>query len=235
MAEWAQKVFWSEVDVKETEGGFQIFLDGRSVKTPLKAALDVPTHKMAMAIADEWRGLENEVDPQKIPITKLANAAIDKVAVQAEPIIEMLAEYATTDLLCYRATYPPALADRQEDIWQPLLVWFENTYSVTLQIGSGVMPIAQTPEILGQCRGVLRRFTNFELAAVYDLITLSGSFVIGLATADGQIDVSDAWRASRIDEDWQIQEWGEDEDAQSLATTRQKAFERAAFVLNLLK
>lgn len=235
MAEWTQKVFWSEVDIKEAQNGFQILLDGRNVKTPQKVILEVPTDKLAAVIADEWRGLENEVDPQKLPITKLANAAIDKVAVQSEPIIDMLAEYATTDLLCYRATYPVALADRQEEIWQPLLVWFENTHSVTLQIGSGVMPIAQAPEVLGACREVLRQYSNFELAAVYDLITLSGSFVIGQATAKGQIAVSDAWSASRIDEDWQIQEWGEDEDAQSLASTRQKAFERAAFVLNLLK
>lgn len=235
MAVWAQKVFWSEVSVAQSANGFTILLDERGLKTPLKAVLEVPTEKLALVIADEWRGLEKEVDPQKLPMTKLANSAIDNVAVQFEPIIEMLAEYAVTDLLCYRTTSPVGLADRQEQIWQPLLLWFEKNHGVTLNVGSGVMPITQSADVLGRCRGLLETYSNFELAAVYDLISLSGSFVIGLATADEYLTVSDGWSASRIDEDWQIQEWGDDEVARSLAQTRKIAFERAAFVLNLLK
>lgn len=235
MAEWEQRVFWTNVDVAATDGGYQVLLDGRGVKTPAKASLVVPTQKFADQIAVEWRSLENKVDPKKLPVTKLANAAIDKVAEQSETIIEMLAEYATTDLLCYRATSPKGLADRQEQIWQPLLNWFSDVHNVRLEVGSGVMPIRQSTAVLVDCAVLLKPYSDFELAAVYDLITLTGSFVIGLAAASGEISVADAWAASRIDEDWQIAEWGKDEDATSLAATRQQAFERAAFVLALLK
>ncbi len=235
MAEWEQRVFWSDVNVAATDDGYQVLLDGRGVKTPAKARLIVPTQKLADQIAVEWRSLENKVDPEKLSVTKLANSAIDNVAEQSEAIIDMLVEYATTDLLCYRATSPKGLADRQEQIWQPLLNWFSDVHNVRLEVGSGVMPIRQSTAVLVDCAVLLKSYSDFELAAVYDLITLTGSFVIGLAAASGEISVADAWTASRIDEDWQIAEWGEDEDATSLAATRQQAFERAAFVLALLK
>ncbi len=234
MAEWEQKVFWSEVDVAAHDGGFQVRLDGRVVKTPAKALLLVPTRKLADEIAHEWRSLDQKVDPEKLPLTKLANAAIDKVAVQSGAITAMLAEYATTDLLCYRATAPKGLADRQEQIWQPLLDWFTQEHDVRLEVGSGVMPIRQAAEVLPACTALLNRYSAFELAAVYDLVSLSGSFVIGLATASEHITASEGWAASRVDEDWQISEWGADEGALLLAASREKAFERAAFVLGLL-
>lgn len=235
MAEWEQRVFWSDVAVASGDTGFKVLLDGRDLKTPAKATLKVPTQAFADGIAAEWRGLEDKVDPGKLPLTKLANAAIDKVALQSEPIIAMLAEYGATDLLCYRATSPKGLADRQEQIWQPLLNWFSKVHHVDLEVGSGVMPIRQPTRVLTDCAALLKPYSHFELAAVYDLITLSGSFVIGLAAAQEKLASIDAWAASRIDEDWQIAEWGVDEDATSLASTRQKAFERAAYVLTLLK
>ncbi len=235
MAEWEQRVFWSDVNVTEVDGGYKVLLDGRDLRTPAKEVLQVPTRVLAETIAAEWRSLEGKVDPEKLPMTKLANVAIDKVAVQSEPIIDMLAEYATTDLLCYRATSPKGLADRQEQVWQPLLDWFAQTHGVRLEVGSGVMPIRQPTQVLAASAALLRNYTHFELAAIYDLISLSGSFVIGLATANEKLTAIDAWAASRIDEDWQIAEWGADDDASALAATRQKAFERAAFVLSLLK
>ncbi len=235
MADWEQKVFWSKVSITEAGDGYKVLLDERELKTPAKATLQVPTSALAEKIAEEWRTLEDKVDPEKLPLTKLANAAIDKVAVQFEPIIDMLAEYATTDLLCYRATVPKGLADRQEQVWQPLLDWFAQTHNIHLEVGSGVMPIRQPTKVLTASAALLKNCTDLELAAIYDLITLSGSFVIGFATASDRISVPDAWAASRIDEDWQIEEWGEDEDATLLAKTRQNAFERAAFVLTLLK
>ncbi len=235
MAEWEQRVFWSKVSITEAGDGYKVLLDGRDLKTPAKATLQVPTSALAEKIAEEWRTLEDKVDPERLPLTKLANAAIDKVAVQFEPIIEMLAEYATTDLLCYRATAPKGLADRQEQVWQPLLDWFAQTHNIRLEVSSGVMPIRQPTKVLTASAALLKNRTHLELAAIYDLITLSGSFVIGLATASENLSVPEAWAASRIDEDWQIAEWGEDEDATLLAKTRQNAFERAAFALTLLK
>ncbi len=234
MADWAQKVFWSEVTVGKVAEGYSVFLDGREVRTPLKSKLYVPTEALAVEISKEWASLEEKVDPEKLPLTKIANAAIDKVSVQSDAIIPMLAEYATTDLLCYRATRPVGLVERQEKIWDPLLNWFAKEYNVTLQVGSGVMPIEQPADVLDKCSDILRKYTAFELAAVYDLITLSGSFVIGLAAANKNLTVLEAWSASRIDEDWHAEEWGEDEEAQALALTRKEAFVRSIFVLDLV-
>jgi chaperone required for assembly of F1-ATPase len=235
MSEWAPKVFWTTVEIGEDQAGFKILLDGRALKTPSKAELLIPSRAMAEEIAKEWRLQEDKVDPSKLPLTKLAYAAIDKLLVQRDPIIEILAEYATTDLLCYRTTSPAGLADRQEQIWQPLLDWFEETHQIHLRVGSGVMPVQQSADVLERCEEILKSYSHFELAAVHDLIQLSGSFVIGLATVQGKLSVSDAWTASRIDEDWQIEEWGEDEEASSLAATRRKAFEHASFVLSLFR
>jgi chaperone required for assembly of F1-ATPase len=235
MSEWAPKVFWTTVDIGEDQTGFKILLDGRALKTPSKAEMLIPSKAMAEEIAKEWRLQEDKVDPSKLHLTKLAYAAIDKLLVQREPTIEILAEYATTDLLCYRATSPVVLADRQEQTWQPLLNWFEEAHNIRLKVGSGVMPVQQPMDVLDKCAELLKKYSHFELAAVHDLIQLSGSFVIGLATVEEKISVSDAWDASRIDEDWQIEEWGEDEEASELSETRRKAFEYAAFVLSLFK
>ncbi|KAB7613284.1 ATPase [Amylibacter sp. SFDW26] len=234
MADWAQKVFWSEVSVGKVAEGYSILLDGREVRTPLKSKLYVPTEAFAHEIAKEWASLEEKVDPEKLPLTKIANAAIDKVSVQSDAIIPMLAEYATTDLLSYRAVSPEGLVERQQMTWDPLLDWFAKEYDVTLKTGTGVMPVEQAPDVLDVCSKILQKYTAFELAAVYDLITLSGSFVIGLATAQKRIDVSTAWAASRIDEEWQIEQWGEDEEATSLTKARCDAFKRSFFVLKMI-
>ncbi len=234
MAEWAQKVFWSEVTVGKVEEGFAVLLDGREVRTPLKSKFYVPTEALAQEIAKEWASLNEKVDPEKLPLTKMANAAIDKVSVQSDVIIPMLAEYATTDLLSYRADGPEGLIALQKQVWDPLLDWFDDRYGVRLKTGAGVMPIEQAPDVLGVCSEILQKYTAFELAAVYDLISLSGSFVIGLAVADKHLSAEDAWTASRIDEDWQIAQWGEDEEATALTETRRVAFMRSFFVLELM-
>jgi len=234
MAEWAQKVFWSEVSVGKVADGYAVLLDGREVRTPLKAKLCVPSEALAQEIAKEWAALEEKVDPEKLPLTKIANAAIDKVSVQANVIIPMLAEYATTDLLSYRADGPERLVAQQQQAWDPLLEWFASEYGVTLKTGTGVMPIEQEPNVLAICSNILQKYTAFELAAVYDLISLSGSFVIGLATAEQKLAVPEAWAASRIDEDWQAEQWGADDEAVALAETKRVAFERSIFVLDLI-
>ena len=234
MAEWAQKVFWSEVTVGKVDDGFAVLLDGREINTPLKSKLYLPTKALAQEIASEWASIEDNIDSEKLPLTKIANAVIDKVSVESDGIIPMLAEYATTDLVCYRATKPAGLIKRQQEVWDPLIEWFANDYGVRLKVGTGVMPITQSPDVLDICSKALRGYTAFELAAIYDLITLSGSFVIGMAAADKKLSISEAWSASRVDEDWQMQEWGEDEEATELARTRQLAFERSSFVLDLL-
>ena len=198
------------------------------MRTPAKAALILPTQAMAGAIAQEWDAQETVVDPRTMPVTRGANAAIDKVRVQRAEVVELLAEYGDSDLLCYRAAGPDGLIQRQAAAWDPMLDWAAETMGARLFVGEGVMHVDQKPVALTRLAAEVATFDDFALAAVHDLISLSGSLVLALAVTRDAITVEDAWAASRIDEHWQIEQWGEDETATIAEKTKQTAFADAA-------
>lgn len=228
MNEWAAKRFWKEARVEQIEPGFTVSLDGRAVKTPLKSALVVPSEDLAAEIAAEWDAQEELINPLTMPATRFANAAIDKVSTQHTEVATMLAAYGETDLLCYRAQEPAGLIKRQEAAWDPLLDWAHSVYDARLRAGHGVMFVEQDPEALTALSQAVHAHSSFALAALHDLISLSGSLVIGLAAAHRHKSVDDLWAISRIDEDWQIEQWGDDEEASALAETKRVAFENAS-------
>lgn len=233
MTEWVAKRFWTEVTVAEVEAGagFQVLLDGRGVKSPGKRLLTVPSRTMAEAAAAEWAAQDEVIDPTTMPVTRTANSAHDQTAPQREGVIAMLAAYAETDLLCHRADAPETLVARQAQAWDPLLEWVAKTHGAELKVTAGLLPEDQPGESLDALRAAVAGYGNFGLTGLYDLITLSGSIVIGLAVADGRLDAETGWRVSRIDEDWQSEQWGEDEDAAALAATKRAAFLHAAQVV----
>lgn len=214
---WAPKRFWKEATVEPVDGGFAVRLDGRPVRTPLKAPLVLPTEALARAVADEWNAQEGTLRPETMPCTRAANSAIDKLSAQQAEVAAMLADYAGTDLLCYRAEDPPELAARQAAEWDPLLDWAAATYGARLTATAGVMHIPQPPEALTRLAAEVAALDRFRLAAFHDLVAISGSLVLALAVARGRLTAEEAWRASRLDEDWQIEQWGEDEEAAALA------------------
>ncbi|MCH2096060.1 MAG: ATPase [Rhodobacteraceae bacterium] len=224
MSEWAQKRFWTQTAVLDTDGGFGIGLDGRQVKTPAKAALTVPTRALAEAIVLEWDAQTELVDPTQMPMTRMANSAIDKVAVQRTEVADLLADYGDSDLLCYRAERPEGLIARQAEAWDPLLDWAARTLGARLEPRTGVMPKPQDPAALAALRGDVHRMDPFTLAAFHDLVALSGSLVIGFAALHGQSSGDNLWAISRIDEAWQEDQWGEDEEAQQTAEIKKSAF-----------
>lgn len=228
MSDWKPRRFWKSATVAPVEGGFAVLLDGRAVKTPAKAALVLPTEAMARAVAAEWDAQEKVVAPETMPATRAANSAIDKVGVQFEEVAEMLAEYAGTDLLCYRAEAPEALIARQAAGWDPLLDWARQRFAAPLVATAGVMFIAQPPGSLAALRAELLRQTPFQLAALHDLIAITGSLVLGLAVAEGRLSADEAFALSRIDEHWQIEQWGEDEEAAALEAAKHAALHDAA-------
>ena len=233
MSEWKAKRFWQEATVEEAEGGWQVLLDGRPVRTPLKSAMVLPTREMAVAVAAEWAAQEDVINPLAMPVTRSANAAIDKVAAQHAEVVAMLAAYAETDLLCHRADAPQRLVDQQNKGWNPILSWAEATYSAPLVVVSGILPAVQPPASLAAYADAVAAFQPFSLTALHDLITLSGSLVLGLSVANGQVAPITAWKLSRIDEDWQIAQWGEDEEATEAAEIKRAAFLHAASFLGL--
>ncbi len=228
MSDWKAKRFWKEAKPVQADGGFTVTLDGREVKTPAKAALVVPTLTMADAVAAEWDAQVDLIDPRTMPVTRGANAAIDKVATQFDEVVALLADYGDCDLLCYRAAGPQALVMRQAEHWDPLLDWAANTYGTRLFVGEGVMHVPQTRAAQARFRAELRALTSFQLAAAHDLISLSGSLVIALAVMRDQITPFDGWRYSRIDEHWQFEQWGHDEDAEAQEAIKHEAFLAAA-------
>ncbi len=233
MTEWKLKRFWTEARPEPAEGGFTVTLDGRPVKTPAKAALTVPTRAMAEAMAAEWDAQQDAVDPRTMPVTRAANAAIDKVAVQHGRVAEMLAEYGGTDLLCYRAEAPAELVARQEAAWDPLLAWARDALDAPLVTTRGVMHVPQPERSLQAFDAQVRALDPFALTALHDLVTLSGSLVIGLAAIHEHLPAGDLWQRSRIDEIWQEEQWGADEEAAEAARRKETAFHDAAIFFGL--
>ncbi len=231
---WKRKRFWTSTGVDEAEGGFTVTLDGRSIRTPAKAPLVLPTRALAEAVAEEWEAQQGEIDPASMPLTRTANSAIDTVARNHAAVAADLAAYGDSDLLCYRAEAPAALAARQSDGWDPWLAWSAGI-GAPLRVGTGVIAVDQPPESLARLASRVRALSPLELAAFHDLVTLTGSLVLGLALAEGLIEPDAAFDLSRIDEDWQAELWGEDEEAAESAALKRQALRDAARFLRLAR
>ncbi|PZQ96596.1 MAG: ATPase [Cereibacter sphaeroides] len=227
MSGWTAKRFWAAAHIDPLGEGFGIRLDNRVVKTPAKSPLVVPTLAMAQAIAQEWDAQIGKVDPETMPVTRAANAAIDKVATQFDEVVELLAAYGDTDLLCYRATGPEELVARQAELWDPLLAWSADSLGAPLIATAGVMHIDQPPESLARLTATVAAMDNFRLTGFHDLVAISGSLVLALAVVGGRLDAAGAWALSRLDETWQAELWGRDEDAEAAEALRLASFVQA--------
>ncbi|PTX57193.1 chaperone required for assembly of F1-ATPase [Litoreibacter ponti] len=228
MSEWAAKRFWEKTDVIEADAGYTVHLDGRGVRSPLKTPVVVPTRAMAEAIAEEWAAQEDKIDPLSMPVTRACNAALDKVAVQHAEVAQMLADYGDSDLICYRADSPEGLVAAQAEGWDPLVDWSATELGAPLQLRVGVMHEPQPPQSLAALHGHVERFDPFALTAVHDLVAISGSLVLGLAVTRERLEAQEAWDLSRIDEEWQISQWGEDEEAAAQAEIKRRDLLQAA-------
>ncbi|OIQ07480.1 MAG: ATPase [Rhodobacteraceae bacterium CG2_30_10_405] len=223
MSAWAPKRFWQNARVEPCDGGFTVRLDARPVRTPAKAALVVPSLTMASAIAAEWQAQQGTIKPETMPVTRSANAALDKIAPQFAEVAELIAAYGASDLLCYRATGPAGLVARQAAAWDPMLAWAAEALVAPLAVTAGVTPITQPAASLARLTAKVHACTPVELAALHDLVMISGSLVLGLAVTHGHADARTIWQLSRIDEDWQIEQWGQDHEAGESAALRRAA------------
>lgn len=224
MSDWKQKRFWTDVVTQEGPDGWIVHLDGRTVKTPSKAGLVLPTAALADAVAAEWQAQEGVIDPLSMPFTRSANAAIDKVAHQHGDVAEMLAAYGDADLLCYRAEAPEGLVIRQRQTWDPYLDWAADALGARLHPRVGVIHESQDPDVLELLSKHVHAMDEFALAAFHDLVSLSGSLILGFASAQDLHPSPVIWAASRIDETWQEEQWGEDDEALKAAEIKKMAF-----------
>ncbi len=207
------KRFYREVTARRADGGMEVCLDGRPIKTPAKAALALPTVALAEAVADEWRAQKQDIDPVAMPLTRLANTAIDRIVPRRAEVIEEIVAYGGSDLVCYRVERPADLAARQTAVWQPLLDWLAAQHGARLETLFGVTHHAQPRAALDALGRAVDRFADMELAALHSATSASGSLVIALALAAREIDAEAAFAASTLDETFQAERWGEDEEA----------------------
>ncbi len=234
MTEWKARRFWKTVGVEALDDGFAIRLDGRPVRTPGKAEVVVPSEALAQEIAAEWEAQEDLIDPRAMPFARMANSAIEKVTPQHAEVAGMLVSYGDSDLLCYRAADPESLVARQAKAWDPLLDWAADALGARLIPVAGVMYHPQPEASLKALSQQVHAMTAFELTGFHDLVALSGSLVIGLAAARGHLPPDRLWHCSRVDETWQEEQWGIDEEAAELALAKKADFLRAHRFLTLL-
>lgn len=229
------KRFYKAVSVGERDGAFAILLDGKPAKTPAKNALALPSRALAEAVVAEWAGQGEHIDPAKMPLTRLAHAAIDGVAGGAEAAAAEIVSYSGSDLLLYRATELEDLVAAQAKHWDPVLVWAGEVLGARFTLAQGVKHVAQPEAAIAAVRAEIARYTSpFQLAALMSLTNISGSALLALALARGRLSADEAWAAAHVDEDWNVKRWGEDTEAMARRTARRLEFDAAARVLALL-
>lgn len=228
------KRFWKTVAVEQGDGGWAIKLDGRAVRTPARASLLVPTEALADAIAVEWRSVGETIDPRAMPLTGLANAAIDRVTPERQAFADGLARYAGADLACYRSEGPRELISRQEQSWDELLGWARRRYDVDFTTTSGLMHVVQPQATVERLAHAIMALDPFRLAGLSPLVTIGGSLVAALAVLEKARTPEQAWDAVSIDDRWQAEQWGADAEAERALENRRRDFFSAARFLELL-
>lgn len=228
------KRFYKDVSVQPRGEGHAVLLDGRPIRTPGKREFAVPTRDLAEALAAEWAAQGAHIDPATMPITRLVNTAIDAVEERKREVAEDIVAFAGSDLLCYRAETPDALVRRQAEAWNPVLAWAKRELGAEFALRAGLMPIEQTPQSLEAVRRSLNGLDALSLAALHILTTISGSALLALAHARGELSADEAWNAATVDESWQREQWGRDEEAEAHAAHRRREFDAASRCLQLL-
>jgi chaperone required for assembly of F1-ATPase len=225
--------FYAKATTAAVDGGFAVELDGKPVRTPAGNSLAAPTAELAAAIAAEWEAQKDVIEPSAMPLTRLANSIIDGVRERRGPVAAEVGKYLASDLLCYRATSPQALIERQRQAWDPILDWADQTLGARFVCGEGVVHVAQPEAALAAAVAAIPDHP-WRLGAVHAVTTLAGSALIALALACGYFSAEDAWRAAHVDEDWNMEQWGGDEPALERRALRFAEMRAAAEVLRAL-
>lgn len=226
--------FYKEATIAANAAGFVVQLDGKTARTPAKNPLAVPTEALAALLAVEWAGQGERIDPATMPMTRIVNAAIDRVANEMPAVRADIVAFAGSDLVSYRAEEPDELIAREAAAWSPLIAWARSALGARFDTVAGVIHRAQHPGTLGAVDRALVGSGPFELAAIHTMTTLTGSAVIALAVAHGRLTAEAAWEAAHVDEDWQMSRWGQDAMAIRRRAARWREMEAAALILKAL-
>ena len=230
MSEWTKKRFWRVVSIKLDDKlhGYKITLDEKILNTPCKRPIVMPTKKMADLVVSEWVSIKREINPEEMPYTRFVNSSIDKIEPQLNDIRKLLLEYGDCDLVCYRAESPQVLIDRQELAWGGIIEWAKKELNVHLKVFNGVIHSSQPIKSILELEKHIFELSVFQLCALHELVTISGSLILSLAVTKGFLSENTAWEASQVDEQWQTDQWGIDIDAQTVCEEKRASFFHAA-------
>ncbi len=227
------KRFWTIVEATREENGWSVSLDGRPVRTPARAQLLLPTEPLVRAVAIEWADVGETIDPRLMPLTGLANAAIDHAGADRATFAATLARYGEADLVCYRAEAPRALVERQAREWDPVLVWARRRFDVDFVVTTGILHVAQPAATVRRLAHAVDVLGDFHLAALSPLVTIGGSLLAALAVVETAMTADAAWDVVSLDERWQLEQWGSDAEAELVLANRRREFLAAASFLSL--
>lgn len=227
------KRFYTEVTVGEIDSGYEIRLDDRVLKTPLKRDFTVPSREMALAIADEWDAQETHVNPASMIVTRLANTAVDRVLGDELRIVGELVDFAASDLVCYRAGTPSSLDRHQALHWDPVLAWVKSAIGAQFVGVEGIVHHAQPETAIEAVADTLKNESQFRLTAIHNMTTLTGSTLIAMMVAHDALPGDKAWTTAHADEDWQIEQWGSDSEAEARRAERKLDFDATVRFLQM--
>jgi chaperone required for assembly of F1-ATPase len=228
-----RKRFYAQAGVAETPKGFGITLDGKPVRTPSRRLLAAPTREIAEAIAAEWDAQKEIIDPTTMPLMRLANSVIDAVAGRVEAVADDVAKYFHSDMLFYRAGHPEVLVALEAEHWDPVLFWAAETLGAHFILAEGIVHVRQPDQAVAAARAVLPD-DPWSTAALHVVTTVTGSALLALALMRGMLDEDQVWAAAHVDEDWNIAQWGVDEEVAARRLARFLDFRAAASVLKAL-
>ena len=217
------------------EGGLVVHLDGKPVRTPARSILAVSSSSLAGHLAAEWEAQTDVIDPRTMPLTRLVNTALDGVAKELSAVVEDILRFAANDMLFYRASHPVALAERQRLRWDPVLEGLESRLGARFSLTEGVMHVTQPDETLVALRSHVAGLTDaVEVTALHSVTTLTGSGLLALAMRSGDLNGDEAWALAHLDEDWNIEQWGEDAEAVARRAARKFDMDAASLVMRHL-
>lgn len=226
------KRFYKHASVSKDAAGFAVHLDGKSVRTPGKALLALPSEGAARLVAAEFEAQKDVIDPVTMPVLRLVNTAIDGVASDPQAVLEDILRFAVSDMLCYRADAPQGLVERQNSHWDPVLDWVQSSLSARFNLAEGVVHVEQPRESIAILGAHLAKDADpFRLACLHVMTSLTGSALLALALDASELDVDGVWLAAHVDEDWQIEHWGQDAEAAARRAQRKRDFVAAADLL----
>jgi chaperone required for assembly of F1-ATPase len=225
-----RKRFYTTAGVVEAAGGFAITLDGRPIRTPSGRQVAAPRKDIAEAIAAEWDAQQESIDPLTMPLTRFANSVVEAVVDRVEAVTDDVAKYFGSDLLFYRAGHPDALVAREATHWDPVLFWAADALGAHFILAEGIVHVRQPDSAVAAARAALPA-DPWSIAALHVITTLTGSALLALALAHGVLDQDQVWAAAHVDEDWNIEEWGADEEVGARRAARSVDFRAAARIL----